>query len=1178
LFIDSSGRLGIANSSPSQALDVAGNAILSGDNRTLQISNGQAATINFAGAVTSSSLAHNSSAFQLITTQSNGITFATGGSERMRLDSSGRLGLGTSGPQALLHLNGAFGSSTTANALTIRNASASSASNIAQADFWCSNTFGGNEAVAAIQGLNPNASANNGGAIAFAVSSNGTATTPTERMRLTPTGLGIGITTPQSPLHVVGSSVTLEPANPGNVLIKPAKAGGAILIRQDENTTDRYLALGQVDNLGAFYEFSRLDNSGRLLVGTSTTTSSSTAVLQGFNGVSTNPAILRLNVGVTAPANNDALGYLTFGNADHYSNGQIAAFRDGGTWTNGTSMPTRLMFSTTADGSASPTERMRITSAGNVGIGSNLPQHRLQVSGGSLCVDGFSDSANAYISLREGYSPSAAGGIGFRAIDHSGANADGLGCYGADGISFYTFATERARIDSSGRLGLGTSAPNYQLHVTTDFAVGASGFNQQLTFSNDTIQSLLLGTGYTPLKLNPLGGNVGIGVTTVGSPLHVKANSTEGIRIESPDYSSIYGLVTSRRNSNTPLEISAVQTVGTLDASISFSRSTNGTTFAESGRWDKDGRLLVGTSTALTGADGPYGSQYSKLVAIGNTTGSAVGICSFGYNGVGTGLASGTSIAALNFTDNAAGQFASIVCETDSVTSANDYPGRLVFSTTADGASSPTERLRIDSSGRVGLGSSNPGARAEIRQDSASAVELVRLINDDTSGAGSRIKFRNYYDSALISSTSTPGLSFGGSLRFQTYNDTNTLNTGLVMDNQGRVGIGTTSPGNALHVVGNIQVGSTSDTIYSSNFGNYSSASDLSLISGSASLLFKTGAANDERARIDTSGRLLVGTSSARSNFFNTTADSYLQLEGAGGARRVSIISCEGSSDTGGTLVLAHQRSGSVGGNTIVQSGDIVGRLSYQGNDGVEFVEAASINCEIDGTPGTNDMPGRLVFSTTADGASSPTERMRITKDGQLLVGTTSNLSADNIAHFRKDVAAGIAFVVSNEAGSTAQTYRSKMAAGANNTSSYHFVGTSGELAAVGTDTVFIFGNGNIQNTNNSYGAISDIKLKENIVDAGSQWNDLKALQVRKYNLKEGQTHTQIGLVAQEVELVSPGLVNESPDRDEEGNDLGTVTKSVNYSVLYMKAVKALQEAMERIETLEADVAALKAS
>jgi hypothetical protein len=68
-----------------------------------------------------------------------------------------------------------------------------------------------------------------------------------------------------------------------------------------------------------------------------------------------------------------------------------------------------------------------------------------------------------------------------------------------------------------------------------------------------------------------------------------------------------------------------------------------------------------------------------------------------------------------------------------------------------------------------------------------------------------------------------------------------------------------------------------------------------------------------------------------------------------------------------------------------------------------------------------------------------------------------------------------------------------------------------------------------------------------------------------------------LGVVAQEVEAAGMGgLVFESPDRDSEQNDLGTVTKQVNYSILYMKAVKALQEAMTRIETLEAKVAALE--
>jgi hypothetical protein len=151
--------------------------------------------------------------------------------------------------------------------------------------------------------------------------------------------------------------------------------------------------------------------------------------------------------------------------------------------------------------------------------------------------------------------------------------------------------------------------------------------------------------------------------------------------------------------------------------------------------------------------------------------------------------------------------------------------------------------------------------------------------------------------------------------------------------------------------------------------------------------------------------------------------------------------------------------------------------------------------------------------------------------------------------------------------GTGALNSRSSFGAG---TSEYLYIGRhSATNTNNGTLSFAVYTNGNVINTNNSYGAISDIKLKENIVDANSQWDDLKAIQVRNYNFIEGQTHTQIGVVAQEIETVSPGLVTESPDRDEDGNDLGTVTKSVNYSVLYMKAVKALQEAMERIEVLE---------
>ena len=135
-------------------------------------------------------------------------------------------------------------------------------------------------------------------------------------------------------------------------------------------------------------------------------------------------------------------------------------------------------------------------------------------------------------------------------------------------------------------------------------------------------------------------------------------------------------------------------------------------------------------------------------------------------------------------------------------------------------------------------------------------------------------------------------------------------------------------------------------------------------------------------------------------------------------------------------------------------------------------------------------------------------------------------------------------------------------------------------LCSSGSSVSFVVRrNGSVESRNNTFGAISDIKLKENIVDANSQWNDIKAVQVRNFNLKDDSSTKLLGVVAQEIETVSAGLVADIPDKDPTTNeDLGTTTKSVKYSILYMKAIKALQEAMARIETLETKVATLEGS
>ena len=116
---------------------------------------------------------------------------------------------------------------------------------------------------------------------------------------------------------------------------------------------------------------------------------------------------------------------------------------------------------------------------------------------------------------------------------------------------------------------------------------------------------------------------------------------------------------------------------------------------------------------------------------------------------------------------------------------------------------------------------------------------------------------------------------------------------------------------------------------------------------------------------------------------------------------------------------------------------------------------------------------------------------------------------------------------------------------------------------------MYVHVSGNVYNTNGNYSQISDQSLKENIVDANSQWDDIKNIKIRNFNFTEASgmdTHTQIGCVAQEVETVSPKLVSAPKDG----------IKTVANSVLYMKAVKALQEAMAKIEILETKVAALE--
>ena len=174
-------------------------------------------------------------------------------------------------------------------------------------------------------------------------------------------------------------------------------------------------------------------------------------------------------------------------------------------------------------------------------------------------------------------------------------------------------------------------------------------------------------------------------------------------------------------------------------------------------------------------------------------------------------------------------------------------------------------------------------------------------------------------------------------------------------------------------------------------------------------------------------------------------------------------------------------------------------------------------------------------------------ERARIDSSGNLLVGTTTahgklSAEADNVT---------LGIQTNFGTPSNADAIQSK-----NN---------------VGTVTFKVLANGDVQNSNNSYGSISDFKLKENIADATPKLDKLNQVRVVNYNLL-GEEHKQLGVIAQELEQIFPGMVEETADKDAEGNDIGTTTKSVKYSVFVPMLIKAVQELTAKVASLEAQL------
>jgi hypothetical protein len=453
-----------------------------------------------------------------------------------------------------------------------------------------------------------------------------------------------------------------------------------------------------------------------------------------------------------------------------------------------------------------------------------------------------------------------------------------------------------------------------------------------------------------------------------------------------------------------------------------------------------------------------------------------------------------------------------------------------------------TERLRITSDGKLGLGTSSPGALLHL---SATAGNQELRLSDTTNSAMGRMYVSN--GTYLISETAHP-------LVFQT-NATNRMS----IDSSGRVGIGTTSPGSALEVNATAPVVTINSAAANASSIEFKQAGTLygrvrfdgnnfdigNLYSGGATII---NAGNAERARIDSSGRLLVGTSSSVAvDSAGTTFNSELQV--AGSSASVTIARSIGP----GNLFLAR--------NQTVNDGSPLGVIGFQGGDGTNLIQAASIQGVVDGTPGANDMPGRLVFSTTADGASSPTERMRINNAGRLMIGGTTATSGSQAVFFQVGESTDYCHIERSGPSSVIEIVTSVSTTAARNQYSFRNPnGVVGNIQTSGSSTSFI--------------TSSDYRLKENIIPLTCAISRVNQLQVHRFNFIADPNKTVDGFLAHEAQAVVPECVTGTKDEvDADGNP---IYQGIDQSKLVPLLTAALQEALAEIESLKARVTALE--
>ena len=501
----------------------------------------------------------------------------------------------------------------------------------------------------------------------------------------------------------------------------------------------------------------------------------------------------------------------------------------------------------------------------------------------------------------------------------------------------------------------------------------------------------------------------------------------------------------------------------------------------------------------------------------------------------------------------------------------------IKFDTIASGTA--TERMRIASDGDVGIGVTSPSARLDVREEKTGGALLVQVYNTDNSdtttqtaglalgpdsrGATAKItavkenasfatnagrdvaltfssvlnnspteymridsagqiiilgsggstvnsldlSYNGTSGQATIQADSSGGSTF---LTFGT-SDSGTVAERMRITSAGNVGIGTTAPSQELHVKGSVTVANFEGTGGSGFIQITDSDDGTSAFVGvdAGKLKFQTsGSSYSDKVVIDTAGKMGIGTSAPQSLLqLNTTPPTAF-----------------------GSPFL------SVGFNTYTASGMYTIAFGYEALSG--SIAPAEIGLVT--TSDSSFTKGDLVFATRdVVTNTAPTERMRMDSAGNLLIGTTSNPFSSGSGSGFLSTSYGrrqLRFAHTDNGG----TARSVVV---------FYGGTAGNQV----------GSINASNSATVYNTSSDVRLKENIVDAPA--GNIDAIRVRSFDWKTNGTHQPYGLIAQELVDVAPEAVTQGETDDE--------MWQVDYSKLVPMMVKEIQDLRVRVAQLE---------